>query len=582
MFMPGNEIGLDPLRYPVRQYKIKHGQDYTFEAVLSDIVDNSIDAGATWVEVSVPSQTLDDSLKIPCGQTDTGIGLSGGKNLYALIIDNGKGIPESEFQGAMSEGYDRKYDESELGAFGVGLKASSLAQAYEVTVLSKVKGESEHILRLSSCLVNKYGKEKIWRVEDFDPWMKQSRGFLKAEKALKELDHGTVVLLEGLHQLELDIGEDRDRSWYINQIKNRIKNYLGLVFHYYIQGTAVPRVNGKPIRKKIELYYNGRDTSNEVLALDPFGQQWYNGSKGDSKGTLCIPQKFPINFGVKQRDIEAKLWILPHKKSREGRTHMQNRMKMVRKKAGIAELQGVYIYRNRRLVEFSPPGDIWKGMLTPDSHYNYARCEIHLPPCIPGEGQEFSVNTSKTEVDLGRTIEERLKKWSDKPQSKWHSKDPIKTSLSKRAQLRLGEDKGWKKCTYCEENSLPGADTHKFADCPHRPTCGFCGKKSHGGKGVPLTREYCPKVKPCGKCGSKAHDTSNHVDVPIIIPVPEPGPTPTPSPNPDPPLTSTFPVSYTNKGPLISSKDSESGGLPILNINQNHPNYATLKELLGA
>ena len=78
--------------------------------------------------------------------------------------------------------------------------------------------------------------------------------------------------------------------------------------------------------------------------------------------------------------------------------------------------------------------------------------------------------TSKTEVDLGRTIEERLKKWSDKPQSKWHSKDPIKTSLSKRAQLRLGEDKGWKKCSYCEENSIPGADTHKFADCPHRQT----------------------------------------------------------------------------------------------------------------
>ena len=101
-------------------------------------------------------------------------------------------------------------------------------------------------------------------------------------------------------------------------------------------------------------------------------------------------------------------------------------------------------------------------------------------------------------------------------------------------KTKSGEDKGWKKCSYCEENSIPGADTHKFADCPHRPTCEFCGKKSHGGRNVPLTREYCPKVKPCGKCGSKAHDTSNHVDVPIITPIPEPGPTPIPSPNPDP------------------------------------------------
>ena len=35
----------------------------------------------------------------------------------------------SEFVGAMSDGYDRDYDETELGAFGVGMKASSLAQA---------------------------------------------------------------------------------------------------------------------------------------------------------------------------------------------------------------------------------------------------------------------------------------------------------------------------------------------------------------------------------------------------------------------------------------------------------------------
>jgi hypothetical protein len=557
-------LGLEPLRFAVRQYEIKHGQDYTFEAVLADLVDNSIDAGATWAKVAVPTQTLDDTPK----QYQTG--LSAGKNLYAMVIDNGKGIAQDQFLGAMSEGYERTYDVTELGAFGVGLKASSLSQAYEVTVLSKVKGGEEHFLRLSSCLVKEHKVEKIWRRQDLKPWMNQTRGFLMAQKELKELESGTVVLLEGLHKLEHDIGEERDRSWYIDQIKNRIKDYLGLVFHYYIDGTSVPRISGKPIRKQVDLYYRGKDPDNKIKSLDPFGQKWFKGRSGNPKGTLCMPKKFPVHFGTKQRDMEVKLWLLPHYKAVEGRKKMQSRMKNVRKHAGIADLQGVYVYRNRRLVEFSPERDVWKGMMTKDSHHNYARCEIHLPPCVPNEEKEFDLNTSKTRVDLGRTIEEKLKKWSEKPDNKWHPKDPRKLGLNKRSNLRNGNDSKWEKCKYCDENSISGAEYHVYKDCPKRPTCEICGSKAH-------SKLTCPKVKRCGVCGSTEHTTLDH---PYDKPTPDPPSDPPSVPDSPAPVTN-FPRSYTTRGPLIKSKDAKKGEMPTLKINKNHPHYDALKKLLG-
>ena len=127
------------------------------------MVDNSIDAEATWVEVAVPTQTLDDQPK------EYQTGLNAGKNLFAMVIDNGKGIDQDEFRGAMSEGYERTYDVIELGACGVGLKASSLSQAYEVTVFSKVKGGESYLLRLSSCLVKKYKMEKKCHTKSFPP-----------------------------------------------------------------------------------------------------------------------------------------------------------------------------------------------------------------------------------------------------------------------------------------------------------------------------------------------------------------------------------------------------------------------------
>lgn len=564
--------GLEPKRYPVRKYEAAHGEEYSFEAVLADLIDNSIDANASFVEVLLDDQDFGSVSK----EYDTG--LSGNGNLFAVIIDDGEGIEPKEFRGALSEGYDRTYRDTDLGAFGVGMKASSLAQAYELTVMTKRKAGKPETLRLSSCLVNRHEKEKIWQLKDLDPWMTSSEGFQEAKRSLEKLASGTVVLLEGMHKLELEIGDELARQAYLDRIESRARDYLGLIFHYYIEGTNIPSVDGPPQKGKVKIYFNGRGKSNLIDPLDPFAQHHYKGYTADSKGTLCLTKKFDMQVGSDVRHLEVKMWLLPHVDAREDRRGMQNRMKNVRKHAGIADLQGAYVYRNKRLIEFAPERDPWKTMMTKDSHHNYTRVEIHLPPFRPKESREFGLNTSKTRVNLPTSIEEKLKKWAEKPGKKWHSKDPVRKTFNQRSIIRNGNDEKWPKCKYCKENGISHADTHTFARCKERPKCPYCDKVSHG-RGNPLTREFCRLAPTCEKCGSRLHDTEDCTDLSLNDFASTEGSENVdvaPAEDGDVPNIS---IRNTKSGPLVSSEDSEDG--TTLVINTEHLYYEALRKILG-
>jgi hypothetical protein len=92
---------------------------YSFSTAVADIIDNSIPVNATMLKV------YSDALApVP----------------YFCILDNGAGMNSDELENAMLLGSDRegKQDgETELGRFGLGLKAASLSQCREFIVVSK-------------------------------------------------------------------------------------------------------------------------------------------------------------------------------------------------------------------------------------------------------------------------------------------------------------------------------------------------------------------------------------------------------------------------------------------------------------
>src|SRR6266404_9927266 len=85
------------------------GRNHAFETAIADLVDNSVDAGA--------AHTLIRFVR----NADQLIGL--------LVIDDGRGMTEKQLDVAMTVGGRRKYGPSELGRFGLGLKAASFSQA---------------------------------------------------------------------------------------------------------------------------------------------------------------------------------------------------------------------------------------------------------------------------------------------------------------------------------------------------------------------------------------------------------------------------------------------------------------------
>lgn len=96
---------------------------YSLEAAIADIIDNSIAAKATTINISF----------FPLGDA------------YISFLDNGSGMSSSELTTAMQYGSQNPLNSrnaNDLGRFGLGLKTASLSQCRTLTVASK---QNNHI-----------------------------------------------------------------------------------------------------------------------------------------------------------------------------------------------------------------------------------------------------------------------------------------------------------------------------------------------------------------------------------------------------------------------------------------------------
>src|SRR5664280_240244 len=97
---------------------------YELPAAVADLVDNSIDAGATQVDVTVVFDGVDSWIR---------------------VADDGSGMSTSRMNEAMRYGTDRDYAEGDLGKFGLGLKTASLSQCRRLTVATRTNPDRREI-----------------------------------------------------------------------------------------------------------------------------------------------------------------------------------------------------------------------------------------------------------------------------------------------------------------------------------------------------------------------------------------------------------------------------------------------------
>src|ERR1700730_8080547 len=89
---------------------------YDLPSAIADLVDNSVDAGATTVQITVGR---------------------GGGTSFIRIADDGRGMTDRVLDEAMRYGSRRAYQGNDLGKFGLGLKTASLSQCRRLTVASR-------------------------------------------------------------------------------------------------------------------------------------------------------------------------------------------------------------------------------------------------------------------------------------------------------------------------------------------------------------------------------------------------------------------------------------------------------------
>ena len=306
---------------------------YSPESAVADIVDNSIDATATVVDIDFHWA---------------------GPNSFVTITDNGQGMTEAALVKAMTiaakgPGVDRA--DTELGRFGMGLKTASFSQASRLVVWSKAHGHQpaariwdlDHVISTGSW-------QLLSELNDAD---RVILGPLQSQ--IK--DSGTVVAWRHLTTLvdELADSEEEQAHFHFFEAIERVEKHLAMTFARFLLGAV-----RKSQFHRIELRINGR----EVKPWDPFLEQ--------NKSTL---PKQVEELEVGGHGLTIRPFVLPPKRLLSDEEYL-----LGAGPRGWLEQQGFYLYRNDRLILSGSWLD-FPGMRKDEKHL-LARIAIEIPSAL--------------------------------------------------------------------------------------------------------------------------------------------------------------------------------------------------------
>lgn len=290
---------------------------YSLEAAVADIIDNSIAAGASKV----------DLFFFPVDKE------------YVAILDNGRGMDDEEITTAMQYGSKNPMDErskDDLGRFGLGLKTASLSQCRSLTVVTK----REDVLLARRWDIDYVANTGKWTllILDEDEILQLSH----VEELLK-YDSGTVVIWQNLDRLKA--GEINFEQALGRKI-DVVREHLSLVYHRYLSGEVG--------LKKIEIQINNV----KIEPIDPFLS---------SKSVQAMDDEILV---VRGKHIEVRPYILPHISKMTS-----DEIKMLGGKEGLRKHQGFYVYRNKRLLVWGT----WFRMMRQGEMSKLARIRVDIP-----------------------------------------------------------------------------------------------------------------------------------------------------------------------------------------------------------
>lgn len=296
------------------------GLGYSPATAIADIIDNSIAAGASVVDLGFVWK---------------------GEDSFITLLDNGRGMDEPALDTAMRLGERSPLEErnaDDLGRFGLGLKTASFSQARRLTVASRQEGGPTLALHWDL---------DVLRDDPTGAWSLlegAAGGSQERLSGLETVPSGTLVLWELMDRIVPSGVREQD---FLDLI-DRIEQHLAMVFHRFIE------------KRRLAIRINGR----AIPAWNPFlehrSDTWRSGTD---------------TFLVNGSPVSVEGFVLPHRDRLDAKTRDS-----AAGPDGWTAQQGFYVYRNERLLVAGHWLGLGKGRgWTKDEPFRLARIRLDLP-----------------------------------------------------------------------------------------------------------------------------------------------------------------------------------------------------------
>lgn len=320
---------------------------YSTEAAIADLVDNSITAAASRIDIRFNWD---------------------GPHSSVFIIDDGQGMAEEELSRAMRPGSSNPRDErspDDLGRFGLGLKTASFAHCRRLTVSSKDQ--------LGKMSVRSWDLDHVGNVGAWQLLTSHTETSREASRALEQLASGTAVTWERMDRLVdgRDVADEKATSQFYEMTHN-VAAHLAMIFHRFLAGTP----------PSLSITVNGT----RVEPWDPF--------LTDHKSTIALP---PETLSTPNGSIQIQPYVLPHFSKLSKKLHEIS--------AGVKgwnHHQGFYIYRANRLLV---PGTWFHKDMKSEEHYKLARISVDVSQ---GMDEDWAIDVRKSRARPPAALREDL------------------------------------------------------------------------------------------------------------------------------------------------------------------------------
>lgn len=318
---------------------------YSHESAVADLIDNSITAGASRVELL----------------------FAAGRPEHFALLDDGVGMTSDELLVAMRHGSRSPNEirhQDDLGRFGLGLKTASMSQCRRLTVVSKK---------------NSVVSAMVWDLDLVAKHRDWVAGILDADEisatphvsSLLKTSSGTLVVWSDLDRLA---GDDSGDGSVLSERVALIRQHISLVFHRFL--------SSEPGERRIGILING----NPIVPVDPFLLE--------NRATQKHPNE---TLHIEGSRVEVRAFTLPHI-SKLSRTDIER----AGGEQGLRRQQGFYVYRNRRLIVWGT----WFRMFRQEELTKLTRVQVDIPNSLD---HLWTLDIKKSTASPPEVIRERLK-----------------------------------------------------------------------------------------------------------------------------------------------------------------------------